>query len=225
MPRLLGFSILVIPSLSRDLRTALAYARCSMIDTREVVEFFDRLAPSWDAGMVRNEAVIARILDLGGVVPGAKVLDVACGTGVLIGDYLGRGAAHVTAVDISPKMVEIAREKFAGDGRVTILCGDAQEASFGRFDCILAYNAFPHFSEPEKLIGALSRQLKPGGRLTVAHGMSREAISAHHRGVTHVSNDLPPAEELATLFSPFLRVDRVVSDESMYLVSGVVPAL
>ena len=34
-----------------------------MIDKRDVQEFFDRLAPDWDAGMVRNEAVIARILD------------------------------------------------------------------------------------------------------------------------------------------------------------------
>ena len=32
-----------------------------MIDTRDVIEFFDRLASTWDAGMVRNEPVIARI--------------------------------------------------------------------------------------------------------------------------------------------------------------------
>ena len=35
-----------------------------MIDKRDVQAFFDRLAPDWDAGTVRNEAVIARILDL-----------------------------------------------------------------------------------------------------------------------------------------------------------------
>ena len=40
-----------------------------MIDTRDVIEFFDRLAPTWDAGMVRNEPVIARILDMAGVAP------------------------------------------------------------------------------------------------------------------------------------------------------------
>lgn len=192
-----------------------------MIDLKEVIEFFDRLAPDWDAGMVRNEPVIARILDLGGVVPGADVLDVACGTGVLIPDYLHRGAASVTGVDISPKMAQIARGKFADDGRVRILCGDAQEGTFGRFDCILIYNAFPHFSEPAKLLRNLSRQLKPGGRLTVAHGMSREKINLHHSGGARpVSNGLMPAEELADLFAPFLTVDSTVSDESMYLVSG-----
>ena len=195
-----------------------------MIDTREVIEFFDRLAPDWDAGMVRNEAVIAYIMDAAGVVPGAKALDVACGTGVLIPDYLSRGVEHVTAVDISPRMVEIARSKFGQNDRVTILCDDAQEASFGAFDCILVYNAFPHFSEPPKLLKTLSRQLRPGGRLTVAHGMSRERINDHHRGgASRVSYGLMPAEDLAALFGPFLAVDQVISDESMYLVSGVRP--
>ena len=192
-----------------------------MIDTRDVIEFFDRLAPTWDAGMVRNEPVIAKILDLAGVAPGAAALDVATGTGVLIPDYLSRGVEHVTAVDISPKMAEIAQGKFARDDQVTILFADAQETDFGVFDCILIYNAFPHFSKPEKLFENLSRQLKPGGRLTVAHGMSRERINDHHRGgASHVSYGLIPAEDLADLLAAFLRVDQIVSDESMYLVSG-----
>ena len=172
--------------------------------------------------MVRNEAVIASILDAAGVVPGAKALDVACGTGVLIPDYLSRGVEHVTAVDISPKMVEIARSKFGQNDRVTILCADAQEQTFGRFDCILIYNAFPHFSEPDRLFDNLSRQLKPGGRLTVAHGMSRERINDHHRGgASHVSYGLMPARDLAALMAPFVAVDQVLSDDSMYLVSGM----
>ncbi len=195
-----------------------------MIDTRDVIEFFDRLAPTWDAGMVRNEPVIARILDLAGVRPGRSVLDVACGTGVLIPDYLSRGAAHITAVDISPKMAEIAREKFADDSRVVILCDNAQTLDCSqRFDCILVYNAFPHFAEPDKLLRHLYHLLKDGGRLTVAHGMSRERINAHHSGgAQYVSNGLMPAEDLADMMAYCLNVDQVVSDESMYLVSGTI---
>ena len=150
----------------------------------------------------------------------------ACGTGVLIPDYLSRGVEHVTAVDISPKMVEIAQGKFARDHRVTILCADAQDQAFGVFDCILIYNAFPHFSEPEKLFMNLSRQLKPGGRLTVAHGMSRARINDHHRGgASHVSYGLMPAEDLAALMAPFVAVDQILSDDSMYLVSGTLSRL
>ena len=81
-----------------------------MIDKRDVQAFFDRLALDWDAGMVRNEAVIARILDNAGVCEGCTVLDVACGTGVLFGDYVKRGAARVTAVDLSLEMAARAAE-------------------------------------------------------------------------------------------------------------------
>ena len=194
-----------------------------MIELTQVIAFFDRLAPGWDGGMVRDEAVIAAILDAANVAPGADVLDVACGTGVLIPDYLGRDVASVTAVDISPKMIEIVQSKFGGDDRVSILCADAQARDFGRrFDCILIYNAFPPFSEPSKLLRNLSRQLKSGGRLTVAHGMSRDRVNAHHSGgARRVSNGLVSAEELAASFAPFLAVDHIVSDESMYLVSGI----
>ena len=193
-----------------------------MIELANVIAFFDRLAPTWDAGMVRNETVIARILDLAGVGPGMEVLDVACGTGVLIPDYLGRGVASVTAIDVSPQMIRIAREKFSGEGRVSFLCGDAQVWDFDRrFNCILIYNAFPHFSDPAALLAHLCAFLKPGGRLTVAHGMSREKINEHHRGgASHVSCGLMPAEELSALVASFFAVDCLCSDESMYLVSG-----
>jgi len=195
-----------------------------MIDTKDVIAFFDRLAPTWDAGMVRNEAVIQTILDLAGIEAGLEALDVACGTGVLIPDYLARGVAHVTAVDISPQMVRIAESKFAGDERVAVLCRDAQTMDLGRtFDRILIYNAFPHFSKPEALFETLCRHLAPGGRLTVAHGMSRERINEHHRGAGYVSNGLMPAWELAALMAPCLTVDRLASDDSMYLVSGTLP--
>ena len=193
-----------------------------MIETKEVVAFFDRLAPDWDAEMIRSDEIISTILDNALVCAGQDVLDVACGTGVLIGDYLARGVSSVTAIDISPKMAAIAREKFPQE-EVAILCGDVEQTDFGRlFDCVVVYNAFPHFPDPERLIARLAGLLKPGGTLTVAHGMSRERINAHHRGgASRVSLGLPEAGELAALFPPCLLVDRVVSDESMYLVSGV----
>ena len=192
-----------------------------MIQTNDVIEFFDRLAPGWDADMIRNEEVIARILNNAKVSAGQDVLDVACGTGVLIGDYLARGASSVTAIDISPRMAEIAREKYAQE-KVTVLCGDVETADFGRkFDRIVVYNAFPHFPDPERLVRRLAGLLKDGGVLTVAHGSSRETIDAHHHGsAKHVSNGLMPAEDLAEIFGEVLRVTAVVEDGTMYQVVG-----
>ena len=172
-----------------------------MIETKDVVAFFDRLAPGWDAEMVRNEGIISTILDNAGVSEGTKVLDVACGTGVLIPDYLKRNVASVTGIDISPKMAELARAKFPQE-QVTILCGDVEATAFeDPFDCVVVYNAFPHFPDPDRLIRKLSSLLKTGGTLTVAHGMSREKIDAHHHGAaSHVSNGLMSAEDLAAIF-------------------------
>ena len=185
-----------------------------MIEAKKVQAFFDRLAPQWDATTERNDAIIERILDAAGVRAGADVLDVACGTGVLIPDYLGRGVASVTAVDLSPKMTEIAAEKFAGEPDVAVLCADACTARFDRlFDCIVIYNAFPHFAQPDAL--------KPGGRLTVAHDRSREAINAHHAGMPDtLAADLMSADALAAIFERTLTVLSAVSDERMYLVVG-----
>ena len=192
-----------------------------MIETKEVVEFFDRLAPGWDAEMVRSDEIIRTILDNAGVTAGKNVLDVACGTGVLIPDYLERNVASVTGIDISPKMAEIARSKFPQES-VTILCGDVETATFDRqFDCVVVYNAFPHFPDPERLIRTLAGLLVPGGALTVAHGMSREKIDAHHHGpASHVSNGLMPADDLAAIFGTVLTVSSVISDERMYQVVG-----
>lgn len=192
-----------------------------MIDQKDVIAFFDRLAPDWDAEMVRSDEIINTILDNAAVTAGKDVLDVACGTGVLFQDYLERKVASVTGIDISPKMVEIARAKYPRS-EVTILCGDVETANFGkRFDCIVVYNAFPHFPDPERLIATLTGLLRPGGTLTVAHGMSREKIDAHHHGVaSHVSNGLMPADDLAEIFGKHLSITTVISDERMYQVVG-----
>ncbi len=187
-----------------------------MIETKEVIEFFDRLAPDWDAELIRNDDIISTILDNAAVTEGKVILDVACGTGVLIPDYLKRKVASVTGIDISPKMAEIAKAKFP-QPEVTILCGDVEATDFGRqFDCIVVYNAFPHFPDPERLIKNLSGLLKPGGTLTVAHGMSREKIDAHHHGSAHhVSNGLMSAEDLTSIFKESLTVTTMSSNYRM----------
>ena len=170
---------------------------------------------------VRHEPVIEAILDNAGVGSGMRVLDVACGTGVLFPDYLARGAS-VTGIDISPEMARIAAEKFAGEPRVQVLCGDVEEAVFSQpFDVVMVYNAFPHFPDPARLIARLGRLVKPGGRLSVAHGMSRAAIDSHHSGAAHrVSNGLMHEDALRALLAPYCDVDVCVSDARMYQVAG-----
>ncbi|MGN0976436.1 MAG: class I SAM-dependent methyltransferase [Faecousia sp.] len=193
------------------------------MEKKDVIAYFDRCAPSWDAEMVKSDEIIGRILDNAEVMEGLDILDVACGTGVMIPYYLERNAASVTAIDISPEMAKIAAEKFGGEPRVRVICGDVEEAVFDRqFDRIVVYNAFPHFPNPQRLIRALAGFLKEGGRLTIAHGASREAIDSHHSGsASKVSNGLMQADKLKRLFDPYFQVEVMISNSRMYQVSGV----
>ena len=192
-----------------------------MIEIADVIEFFDRLAPQWDADMVKSDEKIHKILDNAGVREGSKVLDVASGTGVMIPYYLERNVESILGVDISPEMIKIAKDKFEGD-KVSFLAADVEKTELDTdFDAIVVYNAFPHFQDGERLIRHLAGHLKPGGCLTIAHGMSRERIDAHHKGCAcKVSNGLMPAEDLSAIFSKYLTVTTCLSDSEMYQVAG-----
>ncbi len=192
------------------------------MDKSEVIEFFDGWAPRWDLDMVLREDLVREILTLAGVGPGQSVLDVACGTGVLFPFYQERQVDHVTAVDISPEMAKRAARKAEAYEFISVLCADAEEYGFSEsFDRVMIYNAFPHFPDPSHLIRRMARITKPGGRLCVAHSMSRERVLRHHSGgAARVSRELPEAQELAGMFAPYFSVDVCVSDERMYVVSG-----
>ena len=83
-------------------------------------------------------------------------------------------------------------------------------------------SAVPHVPEPARLIERLSLWVKAGGRITVAHGMSLEALHRHHAGrAEHVSRPMLPPQALAELLSPWFAVDTRISDEEKYVVSAV----
>lgn len=193
------------------------------MNKKDVTEFFDGLADSWDAYMVKMQPRIDAILDAAEVTEDKTVLDVACGTGVLIPDYVNRKVKRCVAVDISAKMIEIAKSKFGGYENVEFLCADAENLDLpDKFDCVVIYNAFPHFINRTLLFETLSALLDANGRITVAHGMSRETLLKHHSGkAKNVSSVLPEAEELAELMKPYFNVDIKTSTDEIYIVSAV----
>ncbi len=187
----------------------------------DIKEFFDKLAPTWDIDMIKNEDVIKIILDNALVFSGKDILDVACGTGVLIEDYLKRDINKITAVDLSSEMIKVAESKYKSD-KVKFICDDILDFNDDeKYDCIVVYNAFPHFIDGEALIKHLSTLLKEGGTLSIAHGMSRDKINKHHEGSANaVSNELMDAEELAKIMNKYLIVKDVISNDLMYQVVG-----
>lgn len=187
---------------------------------KEIIrDFFNDFAPRWDNEPIADKEIIDTILDNGGVTESINILDVGCGTGVLFPYYLERNVKSITAVDLSPEMVKIAKNKFP---QADVICGDAENMTFtNQFDVIMIYNAFPHFPEPEKLIVNLSKALKQNGRISIAHGMSKKELDEiHMKSAGKVSNILPECEDLAKILSPYFNVDIKISNNQMYQVTG-----
>jgi len=127
------------------------------------------------------EAVRARAAQLeASLAPGARVLEVAAGPGLLAIELARSGRLTVTGVDISHTMVEIAQEN-AREASVSV---DFQHADVvalpfeaGTFDLVVSQAAFKNFTEPKCALAELHRVLKPGGRAEI-DDLSREASTA-----------------------------------------------
>lgn len=88
---------------------------------------------------------------------GRSLLDAGCGTGLLAVDVARLGAA-VTAIDLSPTLVELGRERLPTNlapGSVRLLSGDMLDPALGEFDHLVAMDSLIHYS-PEQAIAALS---------------------------------------------------------------------
>ena len=193
------------------------------MNKNDIIKFFNEYAPTWDENMVCNDEIIAIILENAHIKDGVKVLDVACGTGVLFPYYFDCNVESITGIDISPKMIEIAASKYSDTKILKIICGDVETHTFDdKFDVIMVYNAFPHFPEPKRLIDVLADLLKPKGVLSIAHSMSREALLKHHSGAaSKVSIDLLHENVLADLMTPYFNIETIISNDEMYQVVGI----
>lgn len=138
---------------------------------------FDHMADRYDT--TRNDhspaadAIAAGLIRLGKLEPGRSLLEIAIGTGRISLPLLARGV-HVTGVDISERMVERLREKYA-DGRegepgrawgeLTTVMADVTRLPFadGAFDAALAVHIFHLVSDWRQALDEALRAVRPGG--------------------------------------------------------------
>lgn len=192
------------------------------MNKEDVVAFFDSRAELWDAQMIKTQWKIDKILDVANIDNDTIVLDVACGTGVLVPDYLKRNVKKYIGIDISKKMLEIAKNNFQSYKNFEFICADAETVKFSqKFDSIIIYNAFPHFVDSKQLFFNLAKCLKDNGRITIAHSMSREDLIKHHSGdAEKVSKTLPEIFELSEFMNEFFDVDFTESSDELYIISA-----
>jgi SAM-dependent methyltransferase len=109
----------------------------------------------------------ARLVQYANVTAGQRLLDVASGTGV-VAITAARAGAQVSAVDLTPQLLERAREN-AKIAQVEIDWreGDAEQLPFGdgEFDVVLSQFGHMFAPRPEVAVGEILRVLKPGGTI------------------------------------------------------------
>lgn len=137
--------------------TATYFSRRGQIETyfdRTAVDAWSRLTSDAPVGRIRatvragRERMRATLLSwLPADLHGRRLLDAGCGTGALAVEAARRGA-DVVAIDLSPRLIALARERAPHDvgcGRVEFHVGDMFDAALGRFDHIVAMDSLIHY--------------------------------------------------------------------------------
>ncbi len=118
--------------------------------------------------LVQHHFEAPMLLRMGGRLDGKKVLEIGCGHGAGIEVIFQRfGASHVTAIDLDPRMVELAKKRLAScpADRLRLSVGEATaiDAPDKDFDAVFDFGIIHHVPNWQKAVAEVARVLKPGG--------------------------------------------------------------
>jgi ubiquinone/menaquinone biosynthesis C-methylase UbiE len=141
---------------------------------------FSRQAASFAASAaITDQSQVARLVDAIGDSARGRVLDVACGPGVVT-CALAEHAHEVIALDLTPQMLEEARARCSKAGRTNVMFkeGSATSLPFADacFDAVITRLSFHHFLEPSVVLTEMLRVLRPRGIVAIADVVSAEAF-------------------------------------------------
>jgi len=179
-------------------------------DKHKEIAFFDGHAAT-DAYDVFTPATNARLIDafrrLSGLAPGARVADLGCGSGVFT-NLLQQAGYRSTGLDLSPKLIGIARAKFPA---VEFQEGDVEHLPFASasLDGVLLSGIVHHLPDCSRCAAEVFRVLRPGGRFVAFDPnrmnpfmwLYRDRSSPFYSSVGVTANERPVlAHEVAGVF-------------------------
>jgi ubiquinone/menaquinone biosynthesis C-methylase UbiE len=129
------------------------------------------------AALFNNAGVLARMSEAARLTAHTRVLDVACGPGI-VAEALARDAGEVVACDITPAMVARAAHRCVAAGFTNVRCalGRAEELPFedASFDVVVSRSAFHHFPDPAAALREMARVCRAGGRIIIVDVIASE---------------------------------------------------
>ena len=154
----------------------------------------DRLAVGYQKSFTPITALaIEALLDAALVVESCSVLDVACGPG-LVAAAAARRRARAIGVDLSPKMIDLARTLHPS---LTFKVADVVGLPFpaGSFDAVVCNFGLGHFPKPDEALAECVRVLRPGGRIALAwwDSLERQRLQAVFRDAIEAAGAYPAA--------------------------------
>ncbi len=181
----------------------------------EIKEFFNNLARKWDNNITPDDRLRAKNLinDIG-LKEKMKVLDLACGTGIVseyIEDIIN---VPMLSIDLSDEMISIANEKNKNKN-ITFKNIDLYDLN-DKFDYIICFNAYPHFIDKEKFKNKIYDLLNDKGKLAILHNLSRKRLDMHHSQITNISRTLNEVNLEASYYLPQFKIIEAYEDDESY---------
>ena len=165
-------------------------------------EFFNHKSEKWDDITDHDSNIIREVVGGFPDLSNPAILDVGAGTGVMVPflkDKYGE-KAKITELDFAEKMIKVNQRKHANLTNIEYVVGDIYDypVPTNKYDLIVCYSVFPHFSDKKKVLKKFHKLLREAGSLIIFHSQSRQEINNMHKTAgKEVSTDrLPSAGEV-----------------------------
>jgi SAM-dependent methyltransferase len=167
---------------------------------------FTRQADGFASARAMDDGeALAVLVEAAAPVTADRALDVACGPGIVVA-ALAPHVAEATGIDLTPRMIELARERCAEFANVAFEIGPARPLPFAdaAFSLVVCRYALHHFEDPAAAIAEMARVCEPGGRLVlIDQVVGDDPEEAARLNEVEIARDpshtraLPPAEIVA----------------------------
>ena len=190
-------------------------------DKKDEVEFFNKHAEDWDEQITEQSISVAKeVIKKYKIGKHNSVLEVGAGTGILYSILKKENLTDYLGLDISPKMIEVFKEKHL-DAEIKRIDFETNIELEKKFDFVIIFDTIPHLDKIDMVFKNAHKNLKVGGQFLIIHSKTRKELQEHHKEIDHQQEDPIPTDEVLKLMSwTYSFEDTKIKDDDYFLYSG-----